>query len=258
MSDATSLAQTVDVVNEADFFKRPISATEREDIAAFIVERHNAPGTYARLFGLFPEERAQGIRLFTGERVTNAAARHIAGEEACRALLLLDTKSPAARRALAEATQDMLTRLGPADAEGARPDDGQVHWLWPYRGGTYCCGACSVSLWRHLTAGGLDDQERRLARGLKCLTTCRKGDGTWRVFPYWYTLSAIVEVPLDHATHELRYAAKRCEAALKCEGADTYALRRQELARRVLARVAAVPTHPILRGEEGGWIVRRG
>ena len=238
MIDTASLARTVDVVNEAGFFQRTIPAADRESIAAFIVQRHNVPGTYARLFGLFPEERAQGIRLFTGERVTNAAARHIAGEEACRALLILKAKSASARGALTEATQDMLVRLGPADAAGAKPDDGQVHWLWPYRGGTYCCGACSVSLWRHLTAGGLDDRDRRLARGLKCLATCRKGDGTWRVFPYWYTLSALVEMPIAEVAPELRYAANRCEAVLNRKGADVYAVRRQELARRVLARVA--------------------
>lgn len=233
-----SLARTLDAVNEAHFFQTAIPAGKRQAVAEFIAQRHDAPGTYARLFGLFPAERAEGIRLFTGERVTNAAARHIAGEEACRALLLLKSDAPAVRSALNEATQDMLRRLGPADAEGPKPDDGQLHWLWPYRGGTYCCGACTASLWRHLTVGGLDDQERRLARGLKCLTRCRKGDGTWRIFPYWYTLSALVEMPLKQATEELRFASKRCESALRRNSRDPYALRRKELARRVMERVA--------------------
>jgi len=74
---------------------------------------------------LFPPERSAGIRLFTGERVTNAAARHIAGEEACRALLLLKANSAAVKKAMAEATEDMITRLGPADARGRKPDDEQ-------------------------------------------------------------------------------------------------------------------------------------
>ena len=109
--------------------------------------------------------------------------------------------------------------------------------MWPYRGGTYCCGACSISLWRHLTAGGLDGQERRLARGLACLETCRKGDGTWRIFPYWYTISALLEMKLDQAGDELQYAAKRCEGVLKRNDAGKYAQRRRELARRLLERV---------------------
>jgi hypothetical protein len=237
MIQTTRLAEIVDAVNEAAFFGRTIPLAERNAVAGFIAGRHCVVGTYARMFGLFPEEQSEGIRLFTGERITNAAARHIAGEEACRALLLLKANSPAARKALAEATQDMIQRLGPADAQGPKPEDGQQHWLWPYRGGTYCCGACSAGLWRHLTAGGLDDAERRLARGLKCLRACRKGDGTWRVFPYWYTLSALIEMQCDEVTQELRYAAGKCEGAAKRKSSEKYALRRAELARRVMARV---------------------
>lgn len=233
----TSLSRTVDGVNEAVFCGRKLSAAERNEAAEWIASRHCVPGTYARMFGLFPYERSQGIRLFTGERVTNAAARHIAGEEACRALLLLNAKSSAATRALKEATADMIQRLGPADADGPKPEDGQQHWLWPYRGGTYCCGACSAGLWRHITAGGLDDADRRLARGLKCLNGCRKGDGTWRVFPFWYTLSALAEMDRDLAIEELRYAAPRCESAAKKNPRETYARRRAELARRILAKI---------------------
>jgi hypothetical protein len=233
----TSLARTVDAVNEAAFFGRAIAAGERRATADWIVGRQGVPGAYGRLFGLFPEERSGGVRLFTGERVTNAAARHIAGEEACRAILLLGAKSARARTALLEATADMIGRLGPADAGGKKPDDGQQHWLWPYRGGTYCCGACTAGVWRHITAGGLDDGERRLVRGMKCLKACRKDDGTWRVFPFWYTLSALVEMDVAAAVEEMRYAAGRCEAASRSKRVERYAQRRTELARRVLARI---------------------
>lgn len=233
----TSLSKTIDAVNEAAFFGQQLPALERRATAEWIASRHCVPGTYARLFGIFPEERSSGIRLFTGERITNAAARHVGGEEACRALLLLDARSSVARETLRDATADMVRRLGPADAEGPKPDDGQLHWFWPYRGGTYCCGPCSVSVWRHITAGGLDDAERRLVRGLKCLNTCRKGDGTWRVFPFWYTLSALVEMDSKAALEEMRYAAPRCEVTARNKRAETYAQRRAELARRVLAKV---------------------
>lgn len=237
MINSASLAETLDAINHAALFNRPIPPDQRRALADFITRRHDAPGTYARLFALFPAERTHGIRLFTGERVTNAAARHIAGEEACRALLLLKPEAPAPQKALADATADLLTRLGPPDATGPKPDDGQAHWLWPYRGGTYCCGPCSVSLWRHLTAGGLDNQTRRLARGLACLATCRKGDCTWRVFPYWYTLSALVEMDLPQALTELRYAAARCRPALGTNSTDPHAQRRQEIALRILEKI---------------------
>jgi hypothetical protein len=237
MIQRTSLSQTLDAVNEAAFFQRKIARSEAKATADWIAARHCVPGTYARMFGLFPDERANGFRLFTGERITNAAARHIAGEEACRALLLLNANSAAAREALRDATADMVQRLGPADAAGPRPDDGQMHWLWPYRGGTYCCGACSVSLWRHITAGGLDDAQRRLERGMECLKTCRKGDGTWRIFPFWYTLSSLVEMDVKPAIEEMRFAARRCESAARRSSTQKYAQRRIELAKRVLAKV---------------------
>lgn len=113
-----------------------------------------------------------------------------------------------------------------------------MHWLWPYRGGTYCCGQCSVGFWRHLLAGGYDAPEMRLRRGLTLLKTCRKGEGQWRVFPFWYTISALVEMDLPAAVAEMRYAAPRCEVALKHKGhVDQWANRRAELARRVVAKV---------------------
>ena len=99
-------------------------------------------------------------------------------------------------------------------------------------------------LLRHLTAGGYDDPERRLDRAMKCLNTCRKGDSQWRVFPFWYTLSALIEMDTKAATAEMRYAAPKCEkpanwraavekplhsppirnrSAATCEGVDRWA-----------------------------------
>lgn len=236
MIHPASLSETVDAVNEAAFYRSPVSATKRRAAAAFLAGRHDVPGTYGRLFGLFPEEQAAGIRLFTGERIYSAAARHVAGEEACRAILLLNDRQAGVRKALAAATEDMLVRLGPPGSGRANPN-AQTHWLWPYRGGTYCCGTCSVSVWRHLTAGGLDRADERLARGLKCLSSCRIGDGTWRVFPYWYTLLALLEITSGEAGRELRYAAAKCEAAIRRNSSGKYSSRRQELARRVLERL---------------------
>jgi hypothetical protein len=62
-----------------------------------------------------------GIRLFTGERITSgAAASHILGEEACRALLLLKTDVKDAREALKRATRSMDRRLRESESKGGR------------------------------------------------------------------------------------------------------------------------------------------
>lgn len=244
---SNSLAKTVDAVNEALFCGRSVSATEREGVADWITSRHGMAGCYANTFAPFPDEAREGMRVFTGERCKSASGRHIIGEEACRVLRLLDVSAKATSDALDEATRSL--DIGPAElprGEDPKPDDGKFHWLWPYRGGTFCCGPCTVGMWRHLLAGGFDHPEERLARGLKCLHDCRKGSGQWRVFPLWYTVLALVEVDLAEAREELRYAAihlelaaKRFPAAQSCEPEPMrpWPGRRAELARRALARI---------------------
>lgn len=237
-----SLAKTVDAVNECLFFSKELPLDAREQVAVWITARHRESGRYANTFALFPEEICGGIRLFTGERSVAASSRHIVGEEACRVLRQLNVQTLSVHTAIEEATQSLNIGPGELPQEAIpRPDDGKTHWLWPYRGGTFCCGACSVGMWRHLLAGGFDAKEARLARGLTCLRDCRKGDGDWRVFPFWYTVLALVEMELPQAAEELRYAARRLESAAQgtrlSPRASLWQARRTELARRALARM---------------------
>jgi hypothetical protein len=227
----TGLALTVDAVNEAFFYGKPITPQERLRAARWIAQRQGKPGSYADTFALLDRERAQGVRLFTGERITSAAARHIMGEEACRALRLLKAKDRAATEALRLATESLaghlhFSEMNPRDLNtGGNP-------------GIYCCGKCSVGLWRHITAGGFDRREQRLAAGLAWLRAHRRDDGRWRRFPLWYTLSALVEMDLRPAADEMRHAARWCEGAVKRPPRDNaWSVRRAELARRVLGRL---------------------
>jgi hypothetical protein len=92
-------------------------------------------------------------------------------------------------------------------------------------------------LWRHLAVGGLDNQEARLAEGLKALKSYRKQEGEWRRFPFYYTLLALSEIDSPLAVEEMRYAAGRCERYLKrSSGNDIYTKRRRTLSERVLER----------------------
>jgi hypothetical protein len=228
---ANSLAKTLDAVNAARFFQQDLSAKDRQAAAQFILRRFDLPRAYARTFALFPHETT--IRLFTGETAGHASARHIAAEEACRALLFLNVRGT--QSVLAQASASLLECIGPVTWK-IRPL-GHNADVRPYLGGTYCCAPCSVGFWRHLTAGGLDQQDARLARGLKCLKAMRQSDGTWRAFPFWYTLSALLEMPPDRARPELRHAAARCEKSLTRQTKAPYHQRRAELARRLLSQI---------------------
>ncbi|UCF78595.1 MAG: hypothetical protein JSW03_11055 [Candidatus Eiseniibacteriota bacterium] len=117
-----SLARTLDAVNEALFFGRRIPVAETRRVAAWLADRQGLPGSYAGMFAPTGGDYAHGIRLFTGEPIaTGAATGHILGEEACRALLLLDADVKKAREALARATRSMDRRLAASGLERGRP-----------------------------------------------------------------------------------------------------------------------------------------
>lgn len=122
----TSLAETVDAVNEAHFFGRPpTKKAEIDAVATWIAGRHALPGAYASTFALFEDERTKGIRLFTGERAASASARHTAGEEACRALRLLQSTDRAVVAALDAANDGLLAVI--ARAKDSHRERGLPH-----------------------------------------------------------------------------------------------------------------------------------
>src|SRR5262245_5217488 len=109
--DHASLSRTVDAVNQAHFESRALSKTARTGTSQWIAARQGLPGAYAATFAGFPIERARGIVLFTGERISSASARHILGEEACRALRLLHVRDAAVSQALAAADNGLMECL---------------------------------------------------------------------------------------------------------------------------------------------------
>jgi len=119
--DTTSLANTVDAVNDAFFFDKAIARKQAREVARWMAARQGLPGSYAGMFAPTKKDHREGIRLFTGERVTSGAATgHILGEEACRALLLLDADVAEARAALERAVRSMDARLSESEEEGRR------------------------------------------------------------------------------------------------------------------------------------------
>jgi len=223
--DRTSLAATLDRVNEAFFGGCSLSKVQRQQAARWIASRQGLPGSYAEMFAPTERDFRDGVVLFTGERlVTRAGLSHVLGEEACRALILLKVPDRLVEQSLVRASAGMLQRI----KQGERSRR---------LAGTYCCGTCSVSLWRHLAAGGLDRSESRLAAGMKVLKAHRDGQGRWRRFPFYYTLLALTEIDHPAAVREMRYAAASCQRCLKRpERDDPYGRRRRTLAELILAR----------------------
>jgi len=218
------LSTTVDNVHAAFFAGARPGKAQREEAAVWIAARQGLPGAYAHTFALFDAEKKAGTVVFTGERMTSASARHIAGEEACIALLELEVKSRAVSAALGRATDGILARLHALDTCRARA-------------GCYCCGKCTVAVWRHLGAGGLDHQDERMTQGAKYLQQHRNGDGEWRRFPFAYTVLALTAMPVSEARRELKYAAPVLERKLShAPGHDEHAQRRHAVFAKALER----------------------
>jgi hypothetical protein len=219
------LSGTLDALNARVFEGQSWAAAERQQVARWIAARQGLPGAYADTFAGFPAEREEGIVVFTGERITSASARHILGEEASRALRSLQVRDGGVQAALERADAGLMACLARASLGPRNTNPGK-----------FCCGKCSVGLWRHLLAGGLDRQEERLRKGVgEVLREQRAGGGKWRVFPFWYTVLALAEMDLPEARRELEYAAPLLErAAARGGAAGVHARRRQALARRAL------------------------
>jgi hypothetical protein len=220
----SSLSQTVDAINAAHVEGRTLAAADRGQAARWIAARQGLPGSYGGTFAGFPDERSRGIVLFTGERIASASARHILGEESSRALRLLQVPDRRVTGALKAADGGLLACLARAAEDPRRRNPG-----------LYCCGKCSVGLWRNLLAGGLDRQEERLRSGALHLRSMRDGEHGWRRFPFWYTVLALSEMDNREAKAELKYAAPALErTARRAVPSALYAKRRHELAVRTL------------------------
>jgi len=195
-----SLAMTLDAVNDALFYGRPVGTkAQKEQVAGWIASRQGKKGAYANMFAPTKRDLEESAKLFTGERVRSGAATgHILGQEASRALILLNITRKPIMEALKRAQAGIMERIEEHDKTGRSI-------------GTYCCGTCTCAYWRHLAAGGLDNGQKRLAVGMKVLKSCRDGEGKWKRYPFYYTLLALSELDLPGAVAELRYAGKICE-----------------------------------------------
>ena len=218
-----SLAETIDALNEAFFLQSPPTFTERDIIAKLITSRQGLKGSYAGMFAPTEKDFKEGVRLFTGEKLTSKASiAHIIGEESCRALLLL--KQDEYKETVGKAFKIVSKRLIENEKQGHSP-------------GIYCCGKCSVGLWRHLLAGKYADAKRRLEAGIKALKELRDGKGRWEKFPFYYTLLALNEMDFPAAIEEMRYSAPILEKFLKRKyKIEMYVGRRIILAEKVLTK----------------------
>jgi hypothetical protein len=198
-----SLGDTLDSVNEVLFENLQVPEVVRCAVASWIADRQGLPGSYAGMFAPTEYDYAFGTLVFTGEAIRSGAATgHILGEEACAALYRMGGNTPEIREALKRARTGILRRLEQSEVQG--------QWS-----GVYCCGTCSVALWRHMLASGAADDARRIDNGMTELRRYRDGTGRWKRFPFYYTLLALSEIDHPAVREEVLYAGAVIERALR-------------------------------------------
>ncbi len=206
--DLTSLVSTLDNINAAFLSGEVIAPEEGLEVARWIVSRQGEKGCYRGMAAPMQADFSNGIRVFTGEKLVCASARHIMGQEAARATWLLGRSDPAVYNAYLHATGWM------------RENQEFQH------NGTFCCGRCTLAFWRHAWAGDFDHKEAHFVRGLQTMKEMRLGDGKWRNFPFFYAIYTLSEVELELAHTELRYARPVMERYIKRAQTDVYSKRK--------------------------------
>ncbi|MFC1948147.1 hypothetical protein ACFLXY_09540 [Chloroflexota bacterium] len=107
-----SLVLTLDSLNEAFFFDKPLTSEEKTETAKWLAGRQGKPGSYAGMFAPTKYDIENGVQLFTGEKIpSKAATGNILGQETCRALLWLNVSDNDVHEAINRATKGMMERL---------------------------------------------------------------------------------------------------------------------------------------------------
>lgn len=222
MSEQT-LTSIIEHINDWQLGLTRSCCGKRVKLMSFLASRQGLPGSYCHMFAPVDGETSKGYVVVTGERMTSdASARHVLGEEALRALILMKPKTKSGQAAIHHAEQGLLARLA--------EDEKKLGFKASTRG-TYCCGKCSVAYWRALVAGVYNNQSTRLRQGMQSLKQARDSKAGWRNYPFYYTVAALSEIEDPQAVREIRYAQPAIErrlAQLAKRGEDSIVSRRRQ------------------------------
>jgi hypothetical protein len=217
--DTTSLVKTVENINEKFLFGETITEEEGLEACRWIASRQGEKGHYRYMFAPTPSDFEHGMRLFTGERLVCASARHIIGQEAARAVWLLGKENPVVQEAYHRAT-------------------GWMHEAVNFQqSGTYCCGRCTLAYWRHFWVGDFENKETYIMKGLQVMKDYRISDGKWRSFPFFYSIYSLLDLDLEPAHVELKYAQPVMEKYLKNARSGVYSQRRATIFQKALDKI---------------------
>lgn len=217
--DRTSLVNTVDNLNKKLLYGEKIPSQEALETARWIISRQGQKGSYRGMPAPTIYDFEHGIRVFTGEKLVYASARHILGQEASRAAWLLGGHDPGVRDAYQRAT-------------GWMQDNADFQHT-----GTFCCGKCSLAFWRHYWVSEFPNKQEFLHKGLQWMRARRLGDGKWRTLPFYYAIYTLLGLDLEPARTELVYARPAMERFLRRAREGEFSSRRVTIINQALETI---------------------
>jgi len=214
-----SLQETLWRLEEVRKGFRRKSDTYVKEALEWVLSRQGLEGSYRNLFLPTSQDLAQGAHLPTGERIkTNAATRHILGEEALRTLIVWNLESSKPIKEATKGFNQIIERGG--------------------KSGRYCCYNCTIAFLRTLAVTKTNARDEILEKGLDKIKKAQLSDGQWHGFPFYYTLLFLSELDSPEAENELKHAKKAAERLLKYySGSD-----RTSLFRRLALKAASNAT----------------
>jgi len=136
----------------ARFFGK-VHTSEYGDLVKWVSGRLGLRRGYGGSFAMTEEDWQYPFRLWTGEKLSSRAGRS---------------------HAIVQGVMKMLYEIEQETGERIFTREGRSR----DRSGIYCCGTCSVSLWRAMNRGAYSDQRDFLRRGMEELKGHRTGKNT--------------------------------------------------------------------------------
>ncbi len=214
-----SLQETLWRLEEVRQGFRSKSAADVQQALQWVLTRQGLQGSYFNLFMPTKQDLSQRLRLLTGERMqSDAATRHILGEEALRTVIVWNLKSSTNVKGALKGFNDLLEAGG--------------------KNGRWCCYTCTIAFLRTLEVAKPDKWDEILERGLRKVKKSRTSDGRWHGFPFYYTLLTLSGMDTPSARAELRHATKIAERLLKRYQSDDRTSRFRRLGLKATLKVA--------------------
>jgi hypothetical protein len=191
-----SLQETLWRLEEVRQGFRKKSDMHVKEALEWVLSRQGLKDSYCDLFLPTNQDLTQGAQLLTGEIIkTNAATRHILGEEALRTLIVWNLESSKLVKEATKGLNRIIERGG--------------------KSGSYCCYNCTIAFLRTLAVAKVDARDEILERGLSKIKKAQSSDGEWHGFPFYYTLLFLSEVDSPYAKNELKHAKNAAKRLLK-------------------------------------------